>query len=124
MLDDLPRREREILEIVLALGEASATDIRRAMTDPPSDSAVRTLLSRLEAKAMVKHREVDQTYFYSSAKQPALLRNSALRQLVDGVFGGSGVEAATALLGQIKGLSAEDAEALQKAIDAAKKRRK
>ena len=48
MIDSLPRREREIFEILCG-GEASAAGVREAMADPPSYSAVRTLLSRLEA---------------------------------------------------------------------------
>jgi predicted transcriptional regulator len=47
MIDSLPRREREIFEILCSAGEATAADVREAMADPPSYSAVRTLLARL-----------------------------------------------------------------------------
>ena len=43
MIDSLPRREREISEILCSAGEATVAGIRAAMTDPPSYSAVRTL---------------------------------------------------------------------------------
>ena len=48
MIDSLPRREREIFELLCSAGEATAAEIRAAMQEPPSYSAVRTLLARLE----------------------------------------------------------------------------
>jgi predicted ArsR family transcriptional regulator len=66
MIDSLPRREREIFEILLSLGEASAAEVRRAMKDAPSHSAVRTMLGRLEAKGLLSHRAEEQTYIYKA----------------------------------------------------------
>ena len=45
----LSRRERQILEILYQRGKASATEVREAMEDAPSNSAVRTLLAYLTA---------------------------------------------------------------------------
>ncbi len=122
MIDSLPRREREIFEILCSTGEATAASVRAAMADPPSYSAVRTMLSRLEAKGLVRHRAVDQAYVYKSVPQPKLVRESALNQMVKTLFAGSAASAATALLGLTKSLSREEAEALQRAIDEAKER--
>jgi predicted transcriptional regulator len=124
MIGSLPRREREIFEILLAAGEATAADIRQAMADPPSHSAVRTMLSRLEAKGMVEHRVKDQAYVYRSVPQPAKVREGALQQLVKTFFDGSAASAATALLGLSRKLKPEEIDALQQAIDAAKERTK
>ena len=74
MIDSLPRREREIFELLCSAGEATAAEIRAAMKDPPSYSAVRTLLARLEARGVVKHRTQDQAYVYKSVPQPAKVR--------------------------------------------------
>lgn len=122
MIDSLPRREREIFEILCSAGEATAADVRAAMKDAPSYSAVRTLLSRLEARGVIAHHVVDQTYVYKSVKQPAKVRESALKQMVRTFFDGSAANAATALLGLTKSLSADEAEALQKAIRDAEER--
>jgi predicted transcriptional regulator len=122
MIGNLPRREREIFEILCSAGEASAADVRRAMADPPSHSAVRTMLTRLEAKGLVRHRADDQTYVYKSVPQPAKVRESALQQLVKTFFDGSAASAATALLGLSKSLNPEELDALQRAIDKAKER--
>ena len=120
MIDSLPRREREIFEILCSAGEATAADVRAAMADPPSYSAVRTLLARLEGRGLVKHRTVDQAYVYKSVPQAAKVRESAMRQLVRQFFDGSAASAATALLGLTKNLSPEEAVALKRAIDEAK----
>lgn len=122
MIDSLPRREREIFEILCSMGEASAAEVRRAMADAPSHSAVRTMLSRLEAKGVVGHRSDGQTYIYKPAVKPAKVRDSALRQLVKTFFHGSAASAATALLGMSQEMDQEELDALQRAIDEAKER--
>jgi predicted transcriptional regulator len=122
MIGSLPRREREIFEILCSAGEASAAEIRRAMDDPPSHSAVRTLLARLEGRGLVRHRAEEQTYVYRSVPQPAKVRESALNQLVKTFFDGSAASAATALLGLSKSLNPDELDALQRAIDEAKER--
>ena len=120
MIDSLPRREREIFELLCSAGEATAAGIRGAMADPPSYSAVRTLLGRLEGRGLVKHHSVDQTYVYQSVPQAAKVRESALKQMVKTFFDGSAASAATALLGLTKSLSPDEASALRRAIDEAK----
>jgi predicted transcriptional regulator len=123
MIRNLPRREREIFEILCSLGEATAAQVREAMAEAPSYSAVRTMLGRLEAKGMVQHRVEEQSYVYRSVPQPAKVRESALRQMVKTFFDGSAASAATALLGLSKPLEPEELDALQRAIDEAKERR-
>ena len=122
MIESLPRREREIFEIVCSAGEATAAAVRAAMADPPSHSAVRTLLARLEGRGLLRHRMVDQAYVYESVPQPAKVRESAMRQLVKTFFHGSAASAATALLGLTKDLDPDEIERLQKAIDEARER--
>jgi len=121
-LETLPRREREIFEIVASAGEATAAAVRAAMSDPPSHSAVRTLLARLEGRGLLRHRVADQAYVYRTVPQPAKVREGALRQLVRTFFDGSAASAATALLGLSKQLKPEEIEALQRAIDEARER--
>lgn len=123
MIESLPRREREIFEIVASAGKATAVEVRAAMSDAPSHSAVRTLLARLEKRGLIRHRLVDQAYVYETVTQPAKVRESALRQLVKTFFNGSAASAATALLGLSRDLDPAELEALQRAIDEARERR-
>ena len=95
----LSRREREIMNLLLALGDrASVEDIRARLTDPPSYSAVRAMLAKLEAKGHVKHREEQLRYIYYPTTTRTTARRTALQELVKVFFGGSPGEAATSLL--------------------------
>jgi len=123
VIESLPRREREIFEILVATNEATAAQVQAAMADPPSYSAVRTMLARLEAKGLVRHRTEEQSYVYKPIPQPAKVRESALKQLVRTFFDGSAANAATALLGLTKSLDEDELAALQQAIDEAKERK-
>ena len=123
MIGSLPRREREIFEILCSSGDATAAEVRERMADAPSYSAVRTLLARLEARGLVRHHVVDQAYVYASVPGAEQVKESMLRQMVKNFFDGSAASAATALLGLSRSLKDEELEALQRAIDEAKERR-
>ena len=121
MIDSLPRREREVFEILCGLEEATASAVRNAMSDPPSDSAVRTLLGRLVAKRLVTHRTVNQAYVYAPAPRAEAVAETALQKLVQTFFQGSAASAATALLGMQPRLDRDEIDAIQRVIDEARK---
>ena len=113
----LSRREREILEVIFAIGEeASAEEIRERLSDPPSSSAVRAMLTKLEAKGAVKHKEKGLRYVYSPTMARGKARKSALRRLVDVFFDGSKEQAVTALLKDER-WSDDELEELSKEIE-------
>lgn len=122
MIESLPRREREIFEVLCSLEEGTASAVQAALTDPPSNSAVRTLLGRLVAKGLIVHRTVDQTYVYSPAPAAAAAAETALQRIVRTFFDGSAASAATALLGMAPQLADEELDALQTLIDNARER--
>lgn len=121
MIESLPRREREVFEILCGLEEATAAGVRNAMSDAPSDSAVRTLLARLVAKGLVAHKSVNQAYVYSPAPRTEEVAEGALQKLVQTFFQGSAASAATALLGMEPKLKPDEIEALQRVIDRARR---
>lgn len=99
--DTLPRREREILNVIFAADRpVSADEIRAGLSNPPSYSAVRAMLAKLEAKGYVRHREEGLRYLYAPTTPRTSARKTALQQLVRVFFGGSAGEAAAALLKQ------------------------
>jgi BlaI family transcriptional regulator, penicillinase repressor len=119
--DKLSRREREIMNVLFALGNrASAEEIRLRLTDTPSSSAVRAMLTRLEAKGFIKHREEGMRYVYSPTAPPAAARRKALQQHLSVFFGGSAGEMATALLRNEKWTD-EELDALQAEIELVRK---
>ena len=111
------RREREILDVLFSLGnEASAEEIRERLSDPPTSSAVRAMLARLEAKGALKHKEKGLRYVYQPTTPRSTARKSALRQLVQVFFEGSAGQAMTALLEQEK-WTEEELDQLAKEIE-------
>ena len=93
----LTRRERDIMDALLELGdEASGEEIREKLPDPPSYSAVRAMLVRLEAKGVIKHKEKGLRYVYSPTTPRSAARRTAMQRLVRVFFGGSRGEAVTA----------------------------
>ena len=122
MIETLPRRERDVFEVLCRLGEASAGDVRQALPDPLSDSAVRTLLSRLEAKGLVRRRPGAGSNLYAPVQDAETVAAGALSRVIDTFFNGSAASAATALLGMTRALKPEELAALERALDEAKER--
>lgn len=117
----LSRREREIMDALLELGdEASGEEIREKLPSPPSYSAVRAMLVRMEAKGIIKHKEKGLRYVYTPTSSRSTARRSALQRLVRVFFGGSTGEAVTALL-ENEQWTADDLDAMSKRIERIKK---
>ena len=121
---EMSRRERQILDALLEAGEAPAEDIRQRLPDPPSSSAVRVMLTRLEKKGYVRHREEGVRYVYAPAVSKTRERRNALSRLVRTFFGGSTTDAVTALLDSAEDLSREELDRLAEVIEKAKEKRK
>jgi len=122
--EKLTRREREIMDVLYALPDgASAEDVRERLTDPPSYSAVRAMLVKLEAKGYARHREEGLRYVYTPTRSRAAAQRSALEKLVRVFFGGSPGRTAAALLKQ-ESWSDEELESLRAEIDTVRKERK
>ena len=78
----LSRRERQILDTLYAQERATVAEVREALPDPPSYSAVRALLRILEQKGHVAHEEVGPRYVFSPTVPREEARESALRHVV------------------------------------------
>ncbi len=117
----LGARERQIVDAVHQLGEASVAQVRAALPDPPSYSAVRTMLRLLEVKGYLKHRSEGIKYVYRPAQSPEKTRRSALRHLLKTFFGGAPGDAVAAILDESANeISPEEYERLARLIDQAR----
>jgi len=117
----LSRRERQIMDIVYARGDASAADVLAALPDPPSYSAVRALLAILVNKGHLKHRSEQGRYIYVPTRRRAQVGRSALRRVLDTFFEGSLEKAVAALLqGSDANLSEEELQRLVQLIQQAR----
>jgi BlaI family transcriptional regulator, penicillinase repressor len=86
---DLSRRERQIMEVVYARHEATATDVLANLTDAPTRTAVRTLLRILEEKGHLKHKKRGREFVYHPIRQRERAGQSALNGLLRTFFEGS-----------------------------------
>jgi BlaI family penicillinase repressor len=117
----LSKRERQIMDALFEAGELSAQDIKSAIPEAPSYSAVRALLAKLVEKGIVQFRDESGRYIYFPVIKQEVARTSALEKMVKTFFGGSATAAVNALLGmQDKKLTAEEIAELQAAIEKAK----
>lgn len=119
-MEELGRRERQIMDAVYRLGRATVAEVRAQLDDPPTYSAVRGMLRFLEDKGLLRHVEEGPKYVYLPTVARSKARRSALQRLVRTFFGGSTREAVAALLEDRK-LDGEDLDRLQELIDAARK---
>jgi BlaI family penicillinase repressor len=119
---DLSRRERQVLDVLYRAGRATCAEVQRAMTDPPSYSAVRTFLRILEDKKIVRHEQDGARYVYMPIVEKNQASRSALRHVLNTFFGGSVTQAISALLDEdSKHLSEEDWQRLSLMIEEARK---
>lgn len=119
---ELSRRERQIMDILYQHGRATAAEVREALADAPSYSAVRALLRILEEKGHVRHEAQDLKYIYMPVMEREKASRSAVRHLVDTFFSGSAEKAVAALLDEFASkLSKEQLERLARLIEKARK---
>jgi predicted transcriptional regulator len=94
----LSRRERQIMDALYTLSEATVGEVMDRMPDPPSYSAVRATLRVLEEKGHVKHKQDGPRYLYLPTVSRDKAQSTALKHLVGTFFGGSVEQAVMALL--------------------------
>ncbi len=124
MLNKLAPRERQIVDMLYARGASTVGDICAALPDELSASAVRAMLTRLEAKGFVRREASDRGFLYAPAVPEASARKTALKQVVGTFFNGSPVSAATALLGMSDKLSEAELNDLEQLIANARKEKR
>lgn len=118
----LSRRERQIMDVIYERSRATAAEVRGALPDAPSDSAVRTLLRILEEKGHLTHEKDGVRFVYLPKTSPDEARETALSHVVKTFFNGSPTGAAAALLGMDAGnLDADELDRLEKLIEQARR---
>ena len=112
------------MNTVFALGNrASADEIRARLANPPSDSAVRVMLARLEKKGCLKHQQDGPRYIYSATISPAVAKRTALQQYLQTFFGGSMRQMMTALVAEAHGPTKNSTHSRMRSTEFARKGR-
>jgi predicted transcriptional regulator len=121
----LTRRERQIMDVLLRRGRATAAEVMHDVPGEQAYSTIRTQLRVLEEKGYVRHEDDGVRYVYSPAVNRRSARQSALRHLVDTFFEGSAGQAVAALLGgEASRISGEELDRIARLIAGARQRDK
>jgi predicted transcriptional regulator len=86
---DLSRRERQIMQIIFSRGSATAKQIVCEIPDPPSRTAIRTILTILVEKKLLKHKREGREFIYSPTGSKEKASRGALQNVLQTFFGGS-----------------------------------
>lgn len=117
----LARRERQIMDVVYRLGEATVAGVLAELPDPPSYSAVRAMMRLLEEKGHLRHKKRGARYVYRPTRSRESASRSALKHVLQTFFDGSAEHAVVALLGMPDyRLTKEELERISRIIDEAR----
>ena len=118
----LSRRERQIMDVVFALGQATVNQVVEAIPDAPTPKAVRRLMHILEAKMQLRRKKRGREVVYLPRETRAKAGRNAFQRVLATFFGGSLEDALAAHLDSRKiGLSDDERERLIRLIGLAKK---
>ena len=121
----LSRRERQVMDIVYARGQATAVEIHEALPDRPTFSASRAVIRTLEEKGHLRHEERGLRYVYRPVVPLEKAKRSALSHVVTTFFQGSPSKLmATLLESSTTGVSEEELARLEELIRQAKEEKK
>jgi predicted transcriptional regulator len=121
--DQLSKRERQIMQILYARGEGTATDVVAAMPDAPTRTTVRTLLRILEEKGHLAHEVKGREFLYRPTRARSQVGRTALRSVLQSFFSNSMPKALASYLADPRTmLTLDEAQELKRLIDEARKR--
>jgi predicted transcriptional regulator len=105
---ELSRRERQIMDAVFALGEATVNKVVDAIPSPPTAMAVRRMMHILEEKGHLRRRESGREVIYVPRQTKAKAGRCAFERVLETFFGGSLEEALAAHLHSRKDQVSDD----------------
>ena len=117
---EFSRRERQIMDAVFALGEATVNQVVETIPSPPTPMAVRRMMHILEEKGHLRRRESGREVIYVPRQTKGKAGRLAFEQVLETFFGGSLEEALAAHLHSRKDqVSADERERLIALIEQA-----
>jgi len=110
------------MEALYRRGRATAMEVLEELPDPPSNTAIRTLLRILEEKGHIRHSQDGARYVYEPRVSREKARRSALEGIVRNFFDGSREKLLAALVdGGAGKLSSEELKSLSDLVERARK---
>jgi BlaI family penicillinase repressor len=117
----LGHRERQIVETVYRLGEASVAEVLKELSDPPTYSTIRAMLGSLVEKGALLYRQDGKRYLYRPAVAVESARTSALKNMLSTFFAGRTSIAVAALLDASDDISDDELGDIRRLIDERRK---
>ena len=122
-IENLSRRERQIMDIIYQKGCATAVDVLDNLPEPPSYSAVRAMLRILEEKGLLRHKHDGPRYVFTPLISRNKAKKSAMKNILMTFFDDSPESAMATLLDVSKSnLSEKDFDRLEDMIKKAKEK--
>ena len=110
------------MAIIYRRNNASVNDVLEAIPNPPSYSAVRSVVNILEDKGFIKHKKQGKKYVYSPTISRKKATSSAVKQLLTTYFDNSLEKAVTTMLEMHNDdLTDEDFQRLSRIIERVQK---
>lgn len=94
----LSRRERQIIDAVYALEEATVREVVGHLGEPDAYDSIRVILGNLEKKGFLTHEREGRRYVYAPAIPREKARRPAMEHLLETFFAGSSTRAILAFL--------------------------
>ena len=117
----LPKREREVMEIVYALDRATVSDVQDQLLDQPTYAATRMLLQRLHKKGLLQAEREGNRYVFAATTAKSSAGRSALQHLIRTFFAGSKTDVVNALISDEE-VTEDELDRLEVLISEARKR--
>jgi len=98
--NNLGKLEQQVMDFLWRQGPATSEAVRTAVGKdrPLTDSTIRTVLRRLEAKQYVRHDVEGRQFIYSSAREPRKVAAEAVKSVIKNFCRGSLEELLTGLV--------------------------
>jgi BlaI family transcriptional regulator, penicillinase repressor len=116
-------RELDVMTVLWAAGSATVPEVRERLRENFAYNTVLTVLRVLEEKGYVRHEEEGRAYRYIPTVDRETAGTTALRRMLDTVFGGSPELLLTNLVNDQK-LSAAELKKLRSLLDDIKPKRR
>ncbi|NIO29793.1 MAG: BlaI/MecI/CopY family transcriptional regulator [Candidatus Latescibacteria bacterium] len=121
-INELTRRERQIIEVIYRLGRATAVEVVDSLPGKPNNATIRTILGVLEEKGYLRHETVKGRYIYYPTIPLYQARRTALNHVLETFFKGSEASAVISILKKSDAkLTKEDVEMILELINKSRK---
>ena len=97
-MNELTRRERQIMEIIYQLGRATAVEVMKSLPGRPVNATVRTMLNVLEEKGYLRHETEKGRYIYYPTIPLKNARKTVLNNVLETFFKGAEADAVISIL--------------------------